>query len=271
MKRNRSRAAVLFWVFEGLMCAAALGILIWLGIAWGDGHAAFYMAQIPLHIGILAGAVRLVIAGLRRKTKIKKPARALMAAAGLAVIFLLTVFGGILPFQTDEKTASLLAQTHEMCADRCAETGFTGTGMIYNDQVAEIRLSAVYRLSSDEAAAKKAYRRLAGDLWNGSCAPLNLLPFAHRRLPMENGWALISPVIASRLGTVPVGGEYLGYVLLHAGTENYCVEYVMHSEFALGHLFCAGPEERSLTVLTRRILEEPGSFLLSPTDDITLR
>ena len=118
MKRNRSRAAVLFWVFEGLTGVIAPGVLLWFGFALGDWYLAFYMAQIPLHIGILAGAVRLVIAGLRRKTKIKKPARALMAAAGLAVIFLLTVFGGILPFQTDEKTASLLAQTHEMCADR---------------------------------------------------------------------------------------------------------------------------------------------------------
>lgn len=271
MKRNRSRAAVLFWVFEGLMCAAALGILIWLGIAWGDGHAAFYMAQIPLHIGILAGAIRLVIAGLRRKTQIKKPARASMAAAGFAVIFLLTVFGGILPFQTDDNTASLLAQTHKTCADRCMEIGFTGTGMIYNDQAAEIRHAAVYRLSSDEAAAKRAYRRLAGNLWNGSCAPVNLLPFAHRRLPLENGYALASPVIATRLGTVPVGGEYLGYVFLHVGNENYCAEYVMHSEFALGHLFCIGPEKRSLTLLTRRMLAEPGSFLLSPADDITLR
>ena len=251
-----------------------MGVMILLlavlfGCVWGDGASAFFAVQIPLHLALLAGAVRLTAAGLRRSRQ-KKPARAAMAAGGLAVIFLLTGYGGFLPFQTDADTASLLERTAQACGERCAETGFSGAGMIYNGSVAEIRQAAVYRLPPEETAAKRAYRRLAGDLRNGSGAPMNLLPFLHRRLPLENGYALLSPVIGTRIGTVPFGGEYLGYVFLHTGEENYCAAYVMHADFPLGMLFCAGPETRDLSALTREILADPGSFLTAPADDPAL-
>ena len=42
----------------------------------------------------------------------------------------------------------------------------------------------------------------------------------------------------------------------------------MHSDF--GYLFCVGPQNRSLTALTREILADPESFLLSPQNDMAL-
>lgn len=269
MKDKKSSVRI-FWIFEGLMGASILLLAVGFGCVWGDGTTALFAAQIPLHLALLAGAIRLTAAGLRRRSRQKKPARAAMAAGGLAVLLLLTVFGGFLPFRTDADTAALLARTAQACSERCAETGFSGAGMIYNDGVAEMRRAAVYRLPREETAAKRAYRRLAGNLWNGSAAPVNLLPFVYRRLPLENGYALLSPVIGTRIGTVPFGGEYLGYVFLHAEGENYCAAYVMRSEFPLGQLFCSGPETRDLSALTRKILAEPGSFLTAPADDPAL-
>ena len=268
MKRKRSAAVILFWVIEGLSIAAALLIAVCGGVIAGDWGSVLYAVGIPLHFALLAGAVRLVAAGLKQNTERKKSVRAAMAAAGFAVIFLLTVYGGVLPFQTDAETPALLEQAHETCSEYCVSLGFTGTGMIYNKQVAEFRTAGIYRLPQQEAAAKRAYRRLAGDIRNGSVSPVNLLPFMHRKLPLENGYALISPVIATRLGTLPFGGEYLGYVFVHAGEENYCIEYVMHSEF--GYLFCVGPQNRSLSTLTREILADPGSFLTAPQNDPAL-
>ncbi len=270
MKRKKSAAVIFFWVIEGLCLAAALLFAVCGGVIAGDWGSVLYAVQIPLHFAVLAGAVRLVVMGLKRKTKYKKTVRAAMAAGGFAAIFLLTVYGGILPFQTDAETPALLEQTQETCSEFCASKGFTGTGMIYNDQIAEFRTAGIYRLPQEEAAAKRAYRRLAGDIRNGSASPVNLLPFVHRRLPLGNGYALISPVIATRLGTLPFGGEYLGFVLIHAGEENYCVEYVMNSDFILGNLFCSGPENRSLSALTQKILDDPGGFLLSPQPDPAL-
>ena len=270
MKRKRSAAAVFFWVIEGLCAAAMLVCAVWFGAAWGDPALALFLMQIPLHVALLTGAVRLVIASLRRRTGRKKPARAAMAAVGFALIFLLTVYGGVLPFKTDGDTAALLERAHEACCEYCEAAGFTGAGMIYNDQIAEIRTAGIYRLPREEAAAKRAYRRLAGNVTNGTGYVLNRLPFMHRRLALQNGYALLSPVIATRVGTVPLGGEYLGFVLIHAGEENYCVEYVMNSDFILGDLFCSGPENRSLSALTQKILDDPGGFLLSPQTDPAL-
>ena len=72
MKRKRSAAVILFWVIEGLCVAAALLITVCGGVIAGDWGSVLYAVGIPLHFALLAGAVRLVAAGLKQNTERKK-------------------------------------------------------------------------------------------------------------------------------------------------------------------------------------------------------
>ena len=231
----------------------------------------FYL-QAPLHLALLGAAVRMIVVALSHtpEKKRSRSTKAVFLVVGVAVVYILTVHGTWCGFSVDNKTGEFLSETQLLCDAYCEKKEFTGSGVIYNDAIAEVRTVQIYRLPQNEKDAKNVFRRLAAEPINGYGVLAYRLPFMLKRIDFSNGYALLGPVCGLRVGTVPFGGGYAGYVFLHGPEDNYCIELTPNTDAVLCMLLCTGPQTKDLNALLRGISDDPGSFCLSPTDDPSL-
>ena len=273
MKRGGSVSKRLFWIFEALCGVLALAIIIIFGFIWNTWESLIFYLQTPLHLALLGAAVRMIVIALSRNPEKKPPrsVRAVLLTVGFIAVYLLTLHGSWHSFSVDDKTGAVLSETQQLCDAYCAEKEFTGSGVIYNDGLAETRTAQIYRLPQDEKAAKSVFRRLAAAPINGYGVLAYRLPFTFKGIDLNNGYALVGPLCGIRIGTVPFNGCYEGYVFLHGPEGNYCIEFTSNTETPWCLLLCTGPKTKDLNMFLRGILEDPGSFYLSPTDDPALK
>ncbi len=265
------KKSVFLRIVIGYACISSLGVTGYLGFYRGEWFLVLCVIEVLLHVALLAVGIWLAVRALRKEPPRKKGVRAGMLAGGLAILYFLTCFGGVQSFKTDEGAPAVLAEVREAFTDYCEAEDFSGVGGIYDNIRAEHRTARAWRLPEDEAAARKLYRHLSGDFWMGYGALVTKVPFLQKRIDLPEGYALCSPVVAMRVGTVPEAGEYLGFVFLHGPGGNFCVEFTFSSAFPLRLLFCAGVKGRELTRLCEGILADPGSFYRTPANDPALQ
>ncbi len=261
------KKSVFLRIVIGYACISSLGVTGYLGFYKGEWFLVLCAIEVLLHVALLAVGIWLAVRALRKEPPRKKGVRAGMLAGGLAIIFFLTCFGGVRSFQTDANTPAALEATRTFFDEYCEEKDFSGAGVIFDDLHAEVRTARAWRLPDDETRAQRVFRRLSGDFWMGYGALCTRAPFLVRSVNLADGYALLTPVVALRAGTVPAGDEYRGCVFLRGKSGNYCIAYTLHSDFRLAYLFCGGTVERDLNALCSRLTDDRGSFYLAPVND----